>query len=173
MQLRIKNTALTIIIIGWLQIIGGITGLGLMAYLMYNAGSLNGALLLLLLIGLSLFIFSIYSGKKLLTCQDKRPGIIFSMINQLLQVFQVSMFGFAFCYSSGIELATGFQGMDIKFNVAVVTSNFQMIIRSTTEGYFKINIIPVIVLLTLYSIWLELNKKNKINIDTTMDKNFH
>jgi hypothetical protein len=44
MQLRIKNTALTLLIIGCLQIIGGITGLGLMGYLMYYAGALTGGI---------------------------------------------------------------------------------------------------------------------------------
>jgi hypothetical protein len=129
--------------------------------------------LLLLLIGLSLFIFSIYSGKKLLSSQDKRNGIIFSMINQLLQVFQLSMYGFAFCYSSGIELVIGFQGLNMKFNVAVVTSNFQMVIQSATEGFFKVNLIAVIIFFTLYSILEELYKKNKIDIDTTIGMGHH
>jgi len=47
MKLRIKSTNLTVKIIGWLQIIGGIAGIGLMAYLMLNTGEINGALLLI------------------------------------------------------------------------------------------------------------------------------
>jgi hypothetical protein len=60
MKLRIKNTELTLKIISWLQIIGGIIGIGLIIYSLLNTGELNGPLLFIFLTGISLFIFSIY-----------------------------------------------------------------------------------------------------------------
>lgn len=55
MRLRIKSTKLTLQIISGLQIVGGITGLGLVAYLMLQTGPINGAILLIFLMGLALF----------------------------------------------------------------------------------------------------------------------
>src|SRR5688572_14400055 len=104
MRLRIKNTTLTLQIISWLQIVGGVSGLGLVAYLMLQTGTINGAILLIFVIGLGLFSFSIYSGKRLLTDETKRTAIILSIINQVVQLFQWSLFGFALSYSSGAEI---------------------------------------------------------------------
>jgi len=87
MKLRIKNTSITLKIIGWLQIIGGILGLGVMAYIMYQTGTITGIVLLLLLIGIGLFSFSIYSGQLIITELHKSRGIIYSIINQFLQLF--------------------------------------------------------------------------------------
>ena len=88
MRIRIKSTTLTLQIISWLQIVGGVTGLGLVAYLMLQTGTINRAILLIFLIGLGLFSYSIYSGKRLLTDPEKGTGIVLSIINQVVQLFQ-------------------------------------------------------------------------------------
>ena len=77
MRLRIKNTNLTLKMIGWLQILGGIVGLGIMAYIMYETGTITGVILLLILIGIGLFSFSIYSGKRIVTELQSLKGIIY------------------------------------------------------------------------------------------------
>ncbi|MDR3653949.1 MAG: hypothetical protein P4L34_13385 [Paludibacter sp.] len=169
MKLRIKNTSITLQIIGWLQIIGGITGIVLMGYLMLNLGTITGILLLLLLVGIFLYSFSIYTGKWLLVDNDKKTGIILSIINQFVQVFQFCLFGFGFTYSSGVELVIGIQGFSLKFNAAIITSNFQMTIHSTNIGFLKINLMAVLILITLLSILKEFNnKKNDVSIDSNI-----
>src|SRR5258706_13508946 len=156
MRLRIKDTKLTLKIISWLQIVGGVTGIWLVAHLMLQTGTINGPLLLIFLIGLALFIYSIYSGKRLLTDVDKRSGIILSIINQAIQLFQWSMFGYGFSYSSGAEITLGIQGLTFKFNLAVIVSSFKMAINSEDEFFIKINLIAVFVIIVLVDIFREL-----------------
>lgn len=159
MRLRIKNTILTIKIISWLQIIGGVTGIGLVAYLMLQTGTINGAILLIFIIGLGLFIYSIYSGKRLLTDENKTTGIILSIVNQIVQLFQWSMFGYGLTYSSGAELALGVQGLSFKFNFAALISSFKMAINTNDEFFIKINIIAVLLIFVLVDILKELKGK--------------
>ena len=120
MKLRIKSTALTLKLIGWLQIVGGLTGLGLVAYLMLQTGTINGAILLIFVIGLALFSYSIYAGKSLLTDQQKTAAIVLSIINQVAQLFQWSMFGHGLSYSSGAELTLGIKGLAANFNFSAI-----------------------------------------------------
>ena len=168
MILRIKNTGLTIKIISWLQIVGGVTGLGLVAYLLLNTGTINGPVLLIFLTGLGLFSYSIYSGKRLLTDDNKKTGIILSIINQALQIVQWSMFGYAFVYSAGAELTIGLQETTFKFNISALISSFQMSIKSDSEFLFKINVIAILVIYVLVDILNELtdNADMKTEIQT-------
>ena len=61
MKLRIKNTEITTKIISWIQIIGGIYGIGLISWLMLQKNdSINGAILFIFLLGLqSFYIFNL------------------------------------------------------------------------------------------------------------------
>jgi hypothetical protein len=156
MTLRIKNTGLTIKIISWLQIIGGIAGLGLIAYLLLSTGTINGPVLLIFSTGIGLFSYSIYSGKSLLTDDNKKTGIILSIFNQAFQVIQWSMFGYAFVYSAGAELTIGLQETTFKFNITAFISSFQMSIKTDPEFLFKINLLPILVIYVLVDIFNEL-----------------
>ena len=165
MKIRVKNSTLTLKVIGWLQVIGGITGLGLMAYLMLQTGAINGALLLIFLIGISLFCFSIYSGKRLVWDAQKKSGIILSIINQVIQIFQWSLSGYGFTYSSGAELAIGVQGFELKFNISAIISSFKMSINSSEVFFLKINIIAIIIIFVLADI-LKKNQEEKERVIT-------
>ncbi|MEO5980025.1 MAG: hypothetical protein ABIS36_09720 [Chryseolinea sp.] len=161
MRLRIKSTTLTLQIIGWLQIIGGVTGLGLVAYLMLQTGTINGAILLIFLIGLELFSYSIYSGKRLLTDEEKETGIILSIINQVMQLFQWSILGYGLSYSSGAEITLGVQGLTFKFNFAAIVSTFKMAINSDDGFFMKINLVALLIIFALADILKELKTKNE------------
>ena len=152
-------------IISWLQIIGGVTGIWLVAYLMLRTETINGPILLILLTGLGLFTYSIYSGKRLLTDEGKTAGIILSIINQAIQLLKWSMFGYGLSYSSGAEIVLGIQGLIFKFNLAVIASNFKMAINSESEFFIKINVIAVFVLIVLIDIFKELKAKTKNQIE--------
>ncbi|HYG38633.1 MAG TPA: hypothetical protein VD908_08445 [Cytophagales bacterium] len=166
MRIRIKNTSLTLKIISWLQIIGGVTGIWLMAYLMLQTETITGPLLLIFLIGLGLFTYSIYSGGRLLKDSDKSTGIILSIINQIFQLFQWSMFGFGLSYSSGAELVLGIEGVSFNFNFAAVMSNFNMSINNDNGFFIKINLLAVFIIIMLVDILAELKEKKQEEIES-------
>jgi hypothetical protein len=152
MRLRIRDTSLTLKIIGWQQIVGGIAGIGVIAYLMLQTAAVNGGVLLIFLTGLALFIYSIYVGKSLLTDENKRVAIILAIINQAFQLIQWSMFGYGLSYSSGAELTVGIVDTTFKFDLAIITSKFQMSINSDPDFLLKINLFAFLVMLVLVDI---------------------
>lgn len=154
-KLRIKDTAITLKIISWLQIVGGITGVFLLGKLLLQTGTINGPLLLILLIGISLFIFSLYVGKILLTEKDKIAGIRLSLLNQALQLFHFNLFGFGFSYCAGSSFLLGVKGLSIDFNFSIITSSFHMFVFTEGEYYFKINFLAVLIIIVLYDIYNE------------------
>jgi len=160
MRLRLKSTILTLQIISWLQIVGGVTGLGLVAYLMLQTGTINGAALLIFLTGLGLFSYSIYSGKRLLTDAEKGTAIILSIINQIIQLFQWSMLGYGLSYSSGAEITLGVEGLTFKFSFSAIVSTFKMALNSDDEFFIKINLAAVLLIIVLVDILKELKNKN-------------
>lgn len=62
---------LIIKITNFIQIIGGALGLLLISYLLLHTDVINGPTLFIFLFGISLFLFSIYYGKKFLFDVDK------------------------------------------------------------------------------------------------------
>lgn len=152
MRLIIENSTRILKLISYLQIIGGVTGLVLIGNLLLQTGTLNGPLLLIFLTGIGLFLFSIYCGKVLLG-SDKKKNIIYSLINQMLQLLQWSTFGYGMSYSSGARACIGIKGLSITFDFAIVVSSFDMYINSGEEFYVKINIIALFAIIVLYYIW--------------------
>ena len=155
MNFRIKNTNLTIQIISWLQIIGGINGLGLMGYIMLQTGTITGGVLLILLIGVGLFGYSIYSGKRLLTNNKKESAIILSIINYSLQLLQWKLLGYGLTFGSGAELTIGIKERSFTFNFSAFFSSFNMSINSDTEFYLKVNLVAILIIITLFDILRE------------------
>lgn len=133
-------------LIGWIQIIGGITGLGLIGYLLLQTVEITGAILLIYLIGISLFIFSIYTGNTLVFSLDKSRGLVLTIINQLLQLIQFSILGYGISYSSGAELLIGLKGRSLDFNFAIVVSTFIMSINSNHVFLIDVNLFAVLIL---------------------------
>ena len=152
MRLRIRDTSFTLKIIGWQQIIGGIMGIYLMASLMLQQATVNGVVLLIILTGIALYIYSIYSGKSLLIDANKKVAIILSIINQVFQLVQWSMLGYGFTYSSGAEVSMGFVDSPLNFNIAAYISTFKMSINTDPEFLLKVNLIALIVMLVLLDI---------------------
>jgi hypothetical protein len=153
-------------IFGWIQIIGGITGLGLMAYLLLHTEAISGPILLIFIIGLSLFIFSIYTGKVLLY-DSKRTGIVLTIINQAFQLFQWNILGYGLSYAAGAELLLGIKGLSLNFNISAVVSTFSMTINSSNGFSFSINIIALLII--IYSVKAYSNLNNTELIIETND----
>lgn len=159
MRYRIKSTKLTLKIIAWLQIVGGVSGLGAMGYAMLKIGTVTGAVLLLLFVGIGLFSFSIYCGRKLITEIHNSRRIIFSIINQFLQIFQWSFLGYGLTYSSGLSLTFGVERSGYVFNFSMLLSYFNMSINSGDDAYLKLNLIALLIILILFDILSERKKE--------------
>jgi len=160
MKLRIKNTNLTIILFGWLQIIGGIIGIGVVSWLNMNIGEVNGVILFIVLFGYFLFSFSIYTGIKLLNSETLKLGLVLSIINFCFQVFQFKMAGLGLTYTIGTAFSIGYEIDKLKFNFEIIYSQFYMSI-ATTDGEFKLmlNIIAIFFIMVLFDIWEEITSE--------------
>lgn len=156
MQLKKITINLIFKFIGWFQIIGAISGLCLIGSLLLSTGTLNGPLLLIYLVGIFLFIFSLYAGKTLIVGIHRPDYIVYSFINQALQLFQWSLFGYGLTYSSGTSISVGFKGISVALDFSTFMSSFEMFINSSNEFYIKINLVAAILIIILFYI------KNKV-----------
>jgi hypothetical protein len=148
----------TLNIISWIQIIGGITGLGLIADLLLQTDSINGPILLIFLIGLGLFIFAIYTGVSLFFDKNKKKGVILTILNQFFQFFQWHILGYGMSYSSGAELLIGVKGGTLNFRIAAFISTFRMSIHSQDSWNFSINIASILIAILTVRYYLKVRK---------------
>jgi hypothetical protein len=166
MRLRIRNTVLTLKIIAWWQIIGGILGMAVMAYIMLHTDTVTGPVLLLILIGVGLFGFSIFSGKKIITDIEKSSGIIYSIINQSIQLLQWSVLGYKLVYSSGLQVTIGIQKSSLVFNFNALMSEFSIAIKSDEDFFLRLNISALLLVFVLFNI---LEEKRKTQATMSID----
>ncbi|PSL23173.1 hypothetical protein [Dyadobacter jiangsuensis] len=144
---RVKNLA-------WYQIAGGALGIVMFIYALTQTGVIEGITLLLIATGIFLYGFSIYCGR-LLTRGEIRNGLYMSKINQVLQIVQFAVGGYAYLYVSGasavfkIDLSSG---TDLGFEVG--PSNLNLTIHKQEElVVLGINILAIY--LTYYIIRME------------------
>lgn len=158
MDLRIKNTPFTLKVIGWLQLIGGVFGWGIIASMLMKTGEITGPVLLIFFIGFGVFALSMYAGKSLIVDENKIYGIQLSIINYSFQIFQFYLLGYGLVYSSGAEFAVGFESLAISFDVALL-SKFEMALNSGDEFLFQINFFAVLIMVILVDILKEIKNK--------------
>ncbi|MCD8739235.1 hypothetical protein LT679_01360 [Mucilaginibacter roseus] len=148
-----KKYNLILKIISSLQIAGGVLGLLLIAEMLINTGSINGALLLIFMFGLSLFIFSIRAGVGLL--RNEKYGALLTIINQCLQIVHWRMLGYGLSYSSAFEFVVGIKDGGPNFNIGLMKSNFAMFIRSDGAFTMQLNMVAIamlaIVIISIYN----------------------
>lgn len=135
-----------------------------------ETGTITGVILLMFLFGLSLFIFSIYAGKKLLSNESRNEGLILSIINQSLQIVQFKLLGFGFSYSTFITVAAGVKGTSLSLRAEAALAAFQLSINSSNDEYFiTVNVVAIIIILLLWSIFKATKTiNNKGNQGATM-----
>ena len=173
MNKRIKNRKITLIALSIYQILGGLVGLYVTGIVLARTESIHGAILLIMLLAIVLFLFSIKSGKELLNT-NSRKGFIYSIINQSLQIVSFAVGSYKYAISSGIKLNVGFdftQEINFYFDFALV-SEFNFVIKSSNlEYYLYINVVPIILLVVLWDIYTELfknkNQKQDILLNST------
>jgi hypothetical protein len=108
-----KNRDLQLKLLSFYQIFGGILGCGISVWVFISLISIQRKedilfYIVLSLCSFSLYIYSIFCGFLLLRKNTRIKGLHFSFINQLLQVVNFSIFGFAFKYISGLYTSIGF-----------------------------------------------------------------
>lgn len=135
-----KQSRIKLKVLAWYQIIGGIMGILVTIWLVAQLGQINGLILLILLFATSLYVFSIYCGRLLLT--DKYlTGFKLTIINQVIQIPQFAMLGYAFWYVSGCMVTIGINvdhGFGFDFNFHIM-STYQISV-ATSETTFKLAI---------------------------------
>jgi len=160
MKLRIKSTKTTLLLFGIYQILGGLAGFYVVAWLLQQTGTINGITLLIFLIAIGLYCLSMKAGSVLLR-KDYKRGLILSMINQLFQIVAIAIGGYNFAFSSGAKLNTGFNFTDgflVKFDFGL-SSEFNLSWNSGQEYFIYINILAIFLLYVLMDIYEELFKK--------------
>lgn len=144
-----QNQKTIIKLLAWLQIIGGITGLVLIAKYMLQTGPITGPILLIFIIGLALFTFSTFAGRDLLRSNAGENHFTLTLINQVLQVVHGSMFGWSLAYTSGVDFSFGVEAMELKFSSSFIMSTFSMTVNSGYAFGLHINLFAVLVILLL------------------------
>ncbi|MBC5994711.1 hypothetical protein [Pontibacter cellulosilyticus] len=148
--------------IGWYQIAGGVIGIGLTLWLVLTTETMSNLTVLVILLALGLYSFSIYSGNLLTKPERIEKGIKLTIVHQLLQVFYISLFGMTYQYYSGFQLSVG---MDLtnsflfKFNFSFSGFNFSYN-PNADNLIVMLNIVPLILIS-----FLEKVRSKKTEID--------
>jgi|WetSurMetagenome_2_1015567.scaffolds.fasta_scaffold05627_7 hypothetical protein len=115
--------------LAYYQIVGGIIGFVLTLWLLTSL-SFNILTLMVLLVTIGLYIFSIYCGKVLIDRRIKR-GLELSITNQALQAISFYYAGFSLRYVAGVNLSLGIDiTNDLKFVYEYSLSCFDVFIHS-------------------------------------------
>tara|TARA_R110000737_G_scaffold275281_1_gene282290 strand:+ start:109 stop:669 length:561 start_codon:yes stop_codon:yes gene_type:complete len=136
--------------VGILEIVGGITGLGLILWLILQGTNTNSYVFLILLFAIGFYIYSIYAGIKLF--KHKENDVFHSRILQCIQIIGISLGGLTYIMTSGGYLFVGYNLTEgnINFSFALIASKFQINIMNSNQGSFiYINILAIVVLLLL------------------------
>jgi hypothetical protein len=142
-----------------------------MMWLLSKTQTINGPTLLVFLVGFSLFIFSICSGRYLLSKEKLKLGIWLSIINFLFQAFYFEFDGFGLSYGSGFAILVGFGDGLLKFNANLITSNFSMSLFASTESYLiQINIVAILIIWILADIYDERFKQTDTDLNKKPEK---
>lgn len=154
--------------IGWYQLLGGVLGFGLTIWLIIKTDLMSGLTVLIMLLALGLYVYSVYCGTLLI--KNKRNGIKLTIINQILQIFYVSLFGVTYQYYSGVHLSFGIDYTTdflLKFDFSL--SGFDLSYDPKGENVIvMINIVPIILIGFLEK--LKIKNDDKEILDTAIEK---
>lgn len=146
---RSTHTKLTILAI--YQLVGGLLGLVLTGWVLYqNEMLIDQAALRMGLFAAGLFIFSVLCARML--WRNPRRGLILSIVNQVLQVVYFSFGAYGFQYVAGLRVGMGVDmigGWVFKFRMAVSSFNFT-IGSETGEKFIGINLVALFLIF-----WME------------------
>lgn len=159
--------------IGILEITGGITGLGLIIWLMLQGTETNTFVLLILLLAIGFYVYSIFAGLKLF--KKLEYGIIHSRILQYIQIpaFSIGLLTYIMTSGGYFLLGYNFTEKTITFSFALIASKFQLNILNHGESeFFSINLLAIVVLVLLEKTLNNIKKQNllKENYERNMNE---
>lgn len=161
MKLRIKSTHTTILILAIYHIIGALGGFYIISTLLLRTGAINGPLLFIHLLAISLYLLSLKAGISLLK-KEYKLGLITSMIVQSLQIIFIAFGGYKFAFSSGVKLCAGLNftdGFMFKFDLALSSAFSIMLNVDNKEFYLYVNFLAIFLLYILNDLYKEISNK--------------
>lgn len=158
--------------LAYYQIAGGIIGLLLLIWYIAHTVTITGIIILVFILTLGLYSFSIYCGNQLLKGKIS-VGLKLSQINQSLQILNIAILGYAFKYVAGLILSVGIDYTnEFKFILDYSLSEFQFRInKDITIVTVGINLVAVFLVYFIGILQQEvekvsLNSKELLNKDT-------
>lgn len=141
------------------QMFGGIIGIVILIYLLFQLDEINVAYIFVLGIGFTLYIFSFAAG--LFLFQRKPYGLKFSLLNQLLQVIGFSFWGFGIEYVAGLSFSVFLKYTDsFDFTTTLGLSNWHILINGDGQiREISINLVA------LFLVFVILKRKRKDNME--------
>ena len=150
---KIKKNRIILRVIGLLEIIGGLIGLGVITWFLLKNGLNEFYTFLIFLIAILFYIFSIFAGIKLL--QKLECGIIYSVVLQFLQIIAISLGGYMYKLTSAAHFFIGFNFTKgtFDFNFSLLSSEFQLKITDlNSPDHLYINIWAIMIIYILVNL---------------------
>ena len=146
------------------QIFGGLMGLCLNIFLINSFRLYHVLLILIYIISIGLYTFSIIAGYKIF--KNLKTGLKLSRINLLLQVFSFSIAGYAFQYVSGIDFSFHFFLSEaFRISATIDISTWRILLGGETGiDVLSINILAIVLLVFTQRQLKKLNREEEENI---------
>lgn len=151
--------------LGIYQLLGGIIGIGLTIWILLSVQVQFVGQYFFIVVAFLLYLYSIFCGLMLL--KNKKKGLRLSLVNQLFQIVNLSIVGFAYKYISGFFLSFGLDltNNNLLFNFG--TSSWELAINTNSIiSEVHINLIALFLVFFIE----RLIGKSLYNEDSTLEK---
>ncbi|UAM97808.1 hypothetical protein K8354_16240 [Polaribacter litorisediminis] len=147
--------------IGILEIIGGITGIGLIVWFLLQGFQMNSYSVIIFLITILFYSYSIFAGIILFKKTEK--GISHSWIIQFIQIIGISFNGITYMFTSGGNFMLGYNWTEnnLTFNLGIA-SEFDLSISQDINNFIQINLIAIVIIYILDKTLKSISEKNEL-----------
>lgn len=148
------------------QILGGSLGIILTAYY-FSSFALNNNLIILIGLAIGLYVYSIICG--ILIFSKKDNNLIYSTINQYLQLVNFSLIGYSFKYISGFFFTVGIDFTDaINFKFGAGLSTWDLGFNTHNNILeINLNLVAILTLILIDRIKKKINQQIHLDVDST------
>jgi len=148
--------------LGFYQIIGGVLGLIVILWNMFETFLMSALGILLYLFILLFFAYSIFCG--ILCLKANKNALRLSLINQILQVIGFAIMGFGFKYIAGVYFSIGLDlSESIKFGVGAGISSFNFNFNNQTERLeLDFNVVAIALIYWIDKLMKKVKEENSI-----------